>query len=518
MRFAVWAPRAERVSARILSGRGTGVHRLEPNDDGVFSGIVAGVAAGDDYLFRLEGSWGACERPDPVSRFQPDGVHGPSRVVDPFAFAWTDSGWTGREMADHVLYELHVGTFSDAGTFDGVIAHLDDLVALGITAIELMPIGEFPGRRNWGYDGVALYAAASAYGGPAGLRRLVDAAHRAGLGVVLDVHYNHLGPEGNYLADFGPYFTERHRTPWGPAMNFDDADSDEVQRWVVDNALHWIVEFHLDGLRLDAVHAIVDLGARHVLAELADTVHGVARHLGRRVHLIAESDLNDPRIVRPPERGGYDIDAQWSDDFHHAVHAVLTGERFGYYADFGGVACVAKTLTDRFVNDGCRSGFRRRRHGAPARDVPADRFVVFVQNHDQIGNRAGGERLAALVSPDALRLAAAVLLLSPYVPMLFMGEEYGETRPFLYFVSHGDPALLDAVRTGRREEFAAFGWADDVPDPAAEETFLRSRLDRASGSTALRALYRDLLRVRREEPALRPGSADCRVACHTEAR
>ena len=381
-----------------------------------------------------------------------------------------------------------------------------------------MPVAQFPGSRNWGYDGVFPYAAQGTYGGPEGLRRFVDAAHAAGLAVILDVVYNHLGPEGNVLEAYGPYFTDRYRTPWGRAVNYDDADSDEVRRYVLDNARHWIVEHHVDGLRLDAVHAIFDFGARHVLAELADELHALGAALGRRVLVIAESDLNDPRLVRSPDRGGYGLDAQWSDDFHHAVHAALTGEQTGYYEDFGGVEPVARALAERFVYSGRRSGHRRRCHGAPALDVPADRFVVAVQNHDQVGNRARGERLGGLVEPDRQRLAAALLLLSPYVPLLFQGEEYGETNPFLYFTSHGDPALVEAVRAGRRREFAAFAWRGEVPDPQAEETFLRSRPDpsRAEGQphAGMLALHRELLRLRRVEPALRPGSAATAVTHH----
>jgi maltooligosyltrehalose trehalohydrolase len=514
VRFAVWAPHAKRVSVRTVGGAAVDERPLARDDDGVFSALIAGIDAGTDYFYRLDG---ARDRPDPVSRHQPDGVHGPSRVVDPGAFRWTDAGWRTPELADVVLYELHVGTFSAAGTFDGVVADLPRLRELGAGAVELMPVAEFPGGRNWGYDGVHPYAPQSTYGGPDGLRRLVDAAHRAGIAVVLDVVYNHLGPEGNYLAEFGPYFTDRYRTPWGFAVNLDGPDSDEVRRWVVDNAVYWVREFHVDGLRLDAVHALFDFGARHVLDELAAAVHAAAADTGRRAWVIAESDLNDPRLVRSHEHGGYGLDAQWSDDFHHAVHAALTGERTGYYADFGGVAPVAKCLADRFVYDGRRSAYRRRRHGAPARDVSPARFVVFVQNHDQVGNRAHGERLAALVPAARLRLAAATLLLSPYAPLLFMGEEYGETNPFLYFVSHGDPAIVAAVREGRRREFAAFAWAGDIPDPAAEETFARSRLDRSHASPGLLALHRDCLRLRAAEPALRPGHAEIRVAADADA-
>ena len=509
-RFEVWAPRRPEVTVRIGAGAARREVPLEPVGGGVHR-AEAGARPGEDYFLVVGGE----ERPDPVSRFQPRGVHGPSRIVDPGAFPWNDGGWRGLAMDELVLYELHVGTFTPGGTFDDVVERLGWLRDHGVTAIEIMPVAEFPGGRNWGYDGAHPFAPQSTYGGPEGLRRLVDAAHGAGLGVVLDVVYNHLGPEGNYLAEYGPYFTDRYHTPWGRALNFDDADSDEVRRYFVDNALYWITEFHLDGLRLDAVHGIYDFTARHILAEIADAVHDQGARLGRRALVIAESDLNDARLVRPAERGGYGLDGQWSDDFHHAVHAALTGERAGYYVDFGGASTIARAFRDRFVLGGSYSRHRRRRHGAPCADVPADRFVVFVQNHDQVGNRARGDRLSTLVEPEALRLAAALLLLGPYVPLLFMGEEYGETKPFLYFVSHGDPDLVEAVREGRRREFESFGWDTAIPDPQAEETFEASRLDwersRSPGGEAMLALVRQLLRLRREEPALRPGAATVEV-------
>lgn len=519
VRFSVWAPHATHVAVELLGGAPRCVPLAPaPGQPGVFEALVDDVGAGDDYRFRLDDR---LVRADPASRHQPQGVHGASRVVDPTAFAWSDGGWTGVSRADLVFYELHVGTFTEAGTFDAAIAHLPALRELGITAVELMPVAQFPGARNWGYDGVFPYAPQNSYGGPQGLRRLVDAAHGFGLAVVLDVVYNHLGPEGNVLADFGPYFTDAYRTPWGAAVNFDGSDSDGVRAYFLDNARHWLEEYHLDGLRLDAVHAIHDESARPFLAELAETVRACEKRRGHTLHVVAESDANDSRLVREVRHGGLGLDAVWNDDYHHAVHAALTGERTGYYEDFGGVEPVARALAERFVYDGRYSVHRRRRHGAPARDVPADRFVVFVQNHDQIGNRALGERLAALVGPARLRLAASLLLLAPGLPLLFMGEEYGETNPFLYFVSHGDPALLDAVRRGRRREFAAFVGEAAVPDPAAEDTFQRSRLDRARASgpqpAGLLALHRALLLLRREEPALRPGAAEVRVQHDAEA-
>jgi maltooligosyltrehalose trehalohydrolase len=486
---------------------------MERDRSGVWRGRAEGLRPGRDYWYRVNGE---TDRPDPVSRYRPEGVHGPSRIIDPTQFDWTDDGWQGWAARDLVIYELHVGTFTPEGTFDGVIPRLELIRELGVSAIELMPVAEFPGARNWGYDGVSLYAPQSSYGGPDGLRRLVNAAHRTGLAVILDVVYNHLGPEGNYLRDFGPYFTDRYRTLWGDGWNLDGPDSDEVRRYILDNALYWITEFHGDGLRLDAADTIVDQSAMHLLEELTTTVHRQAALLGRRVNVIVESAANDPRFVRSHERGGYGLDAQWSDDFHHAVHVALTGERNGYYADFDGVGSVAKAIAQRFVNDGRYSVFRRRRHGRPALDLPADRFVICVQNHDQVGNRARGERLSNLVPPEALRLAAAILLLSPYVPLLFMGEEYGETRPFLYFVSHGDPKLVEAVREGRRREFAGFGWTGEIPDPQGESTFEASRLDWDAGRRQphlqLHTLYRDLLELRRVLPLLQPGVAKVGVS------
>jgi len=521
-RFSVWAPTAREVTVRVHTGAAAGEHALARDAHGVHSATIPGVAPGDDYAYRLGGG---DERPDPVSRWQPHGVHGASRVVDPNAVPWRDEGWAGIEMPDFVIYELHVGTFTPEGTFDAVIPRLASLRDLGVTAIELMPVAQFPGDRNWGYDGVSLYAPQHSYGGPDALKRLVNAAHEQQLAVVLDVVYNHVGPEGNYLGEFGPYFTDIYRTPWGSAVNYDGPDSDEVRAFVIGNACYWVREYHVDALRLDAIHGIYDFQARHVLAELTARVHETARELGRRVQVIAESDLNDPRLVRPVERGGYAMDAQWSDDFHHAVHVALTGERAGYYEGFahhGAVAAIADALERRFVFQGQYAPHRRRRHGAPALDVSADHFVISIQNHDQVGNRAGGERLGALVSCDALRLAGALLLLAPYVPLLFMGEEYAEPAPFLYFVSHSDAELIDAVRRGRREEFASFAWTGTVPDPQAIETFDASRIHfelAAEGEHArLRAMYRELLTLRRAEPALRPGAARITVRHDAPAR
>jgi maltooligosyltrehalose trehalohydrolase len=380
------------------------------------------------------------------------------------------------------------------------------LKTLGITAIELMPIAQFPGQRNWGYDGVDLFAVQNSYGSPEGLKRLVDACHREHLAVILDVVYNHLGPEGNHLPDFGPYFTDKYKTPWGPALNFDGPQSDEVRRFFIENALYWVSDCHIDGLRLDAIHAIHDQSAYPFLAELSAAVHARAEQLERQVHLIAESDLNDMRVVQRREQGGLGLDAQWSDDFHHALHVLLTGERSGYYQDFGSIGDLAGALRDGWVYAGRHSSFRQRRHGNDPRAVPADQFVVCAQNHDQVGNRMRGDRLSQLASLEGLKLAAGVVLLSPFLPLLFAGEEYGERAPFLYFVSHESPELVEAVRRGRREEFAAFAWQDEAPDPQDEQTFLRSKLDRGLATRephrTLLAFYRELLRMRREVPAL----------------
>jgi maltooligosyltrehalose trehalohydrolase len=475
---------------------------MEEGQPGYYEVVVDGVEPGSRYVYRLdEGK----ERPDPASRSQPQGAHGPSQVVSP-SFAWDDDSWPGLPLEEYVVYELHVGAFTREGTFDSVIPQLDGLRDLGVTAIELMPVAQFPGGRNWGYDGVHLFAVQDSYGGPGGLKRLVNACHHSGLAVVLDVVYNHLGPEGNYLGDFGPYFTDRYHTPWGPAVNFDGPGSDGVRRFYIENALHWITEFHIDALRLDALHAVFDYSAQPFLEELAAAVHEQADRLGQRAYLMAESDRNDPRLVRPRDLGGYGLDAHWNDDFHHALHTLLTGERFGYYQDFGRLEDMAKALREGFVYSGRYSPYRQRRHGASSRDVPAHRFVVFAQNHDQVGNRLGGDRLSQLVSFEGLKLAAGAVLLSPFIPLLFMGEEYGETAPFLYFISHSDPTLVEAVRRGRREEFAAFAWQGEPPDPASEKTFLRSKLNhglRGEGHhRVLFEFHKELLRLRKELPAL----------------
>jgi maltooligosyltrehalose trehalohydrolase len=499
--FSVWAPRASAVELHLLDPDER--HALRPAGDGWFAAELDGVAPGRRYRYRLD-----CgdEAADPASAHQPQGVHGPSEVVDP-GFAWTDGGWRGVLLADLVLYELHVGTFTPEGTFDAIVPRLAELAQLGVNAIELMPVAAFPGSRNWGYDGVFPYAVQTTYGGPEGLKRLVDAAHAAGVAVCLDVVYNHLGPEGNVLHRYGPYFTDRYATPWGEAINVDGPGSEPVRGYLVGNALRWFEEFHVDALRLDAVDQIVDRSAVHLLAQLADEVEELAERLGRPLHLIAESDLNDPRMVTARDAGGLGMDAQWSDDFHHSLHWLLTGEQRGYYADFAGPWALAKAYRDGFVYDGLRSPSRGRRHGAGARSVPGRRLVVYAQNHDQIGNRMQGERLIEVAGAARARLAAVAVLVSPFVPMLFMGEEHGERAPFQYFVSHTDADLVEAVRRGRAEEFSGFEWSGDPPDPQSEETFARSRIGweaRGQGDgAAMLALYRELLALRRSRPALR---------------
>lgn len=498
-RFTVWAPYASRVDLKVLIESQQPLPMIR-HAGGYFEADAPDVRAGDRYVYILDGTK---QRPDPASRSQPEGVHGPSEVIDPCHFQWTDRHWHGLSLEQLIIYELHVGTVTDKGTFQAILPYLDYLRRVGVTALELMPVAQFPGTRNWGYDGVGLFAPQNTYGGPQGLKELVNACHQHGLAVILDVVYNHLGPEGNYLGDFGPYFTDRYRTPWGSAVNYDGPDSDAVRHFVISNALYWVTEYHIDALRLDAVHSIYDFSAGHILRELSDAVHAETGRLGRTVLVIAESDLNDSRIISPPTEGGYGVDAQWSDDFHHGLHTVLTGERAGYYEDFGRLADLATALQEGFVYTGQYSRHRRRHHGNTIRHRPPQQLVICAQNHDQIGNRAWGERLSALVSMEALQATATAVLLSPQTPMLFMGEEYGETAPFQYFVDHTDADLNQAVREGRKREFAAFGWSE-VPDPLDAATFERSRVhldgphdERQHG---LLAWHRRLIHLRKTLP------------------
>ncbi|MBM7788427.1 malto-oligosyltrehalose trehalohydrolase [Tenggerimyces flavus] len=497
--FRLWAPLAtDTVTVHL----GPVTVPMERHNRGWWTAEVSDAGQGTRYAFSVdEGP----ARPDPRSRWQPDGVHAPSAVYEHSLFAWTDDAWRGVGLAGAVAYEVHVGTFTASGTFDAAIERLDHLVSLGVTLVELMPVAAFDGVHGWGYDGVALFAPHEPYGGPDGLKRLVDACHARGLGVCLDVVYNHLGPSGNYLAEFGPYFTDKHSTPWGSAVNLDDAGSDEVRRFVIDNALGWYRDFHVDALRVDAVHALHDERAVHILEVLSEEIDATAAALGRPLWLIAESDRNDPRTVTPREAGGYGVHGQWDDDVHHALHALVTGERDGYYCDFGSLACLAKVLSSAFFHDGTWSAYRDRTHGRPVdRERTAGwRFVASVQNHDQIGNRAAGDRL----SVDELAIGAALILTSPYTPMLFMGEEWGAATPWQFFTDFPDPELAASVRTGRRREFEPYGWKpSEVPDPGDPATFERSKLDwsepaRAPHDALLR-WYRDLIQLRRTEPDL----------------
>jgi len=500
--FTVWAPLMNTVTLKIVAPAELLIPMTRA-EQGYWRTEIENVFPGARYLYQLNGEK---ERPDPASRYQPDGVHGLSQIVDPSEFLWEDGEWKGTRLQDLVIYELHVGTFTREGTFDAIIPYLGYLRDIGVNAIELMPVAQFPGARNWGYDGVYPYAVQNSYGGPEGLKRLVNACHRNGLAVLLDVVYNHLGPEGNYLRDFGPYFTDKYRTPWGDAINFDGPYSDEVRRYFIGNALSWETEFHVDALRIDAIHGIFDFSAKHFLQELGEAVHHRAEKLGRHVYVIPESDLNDVRVIDPAEIGGYGLDAQWNDDFHHALHTLLTGEQRGYYQDFRKIEHLEKAFREGFIYSGEYSAFRKRRHGNSSKQRPAHQFVVFSQNHDQVGNRMEGERLSSMVSFEQLKLAAGVILLSPFVPLLFMGEEYGERAPFQYFVSHADQALVEEIRKGRKDEFASFGWKGDVPDPGAESTFHNSHIDlelRHTGKhKSLLAYYAMLLKLRKSLPAL----------------
>ena len=511
--FRVWAPLLRQIGLRIVSPQERALS-LEKDELGYWQTTVEDVPPGSRYWYMLEGS---PKRPDPASQFQPEGVHGPSEVIDHTAFAWADASWEGAPLEDMVIYELHVGTFTPEGTFGAVIPRLAQLRELGITVIELMPVAQFPGDRNWGYDGAYPYAVQDSYGGPAGLKTLVNAIHRQGMSAILDVVYNHMGPEGSYLRDFGPYFTGRYRTPWGDAINYDGAHSYGVRNFFIENALFWLREYHFDALRLDALHHIYDQGAKHFIQELTEQVGQLARESARKYYLIGESDLDDVRFLKPPSDGGYGLDAQWCDDFHHSLHTLLTDDRSGYYEDFGRIEQMAKAFKEGFVYSWQFSRFRQKFHGSSSRQRPARQFVVFAQNHDQIGNRMLGERLSRLVDFESLKLAAGTVLLSPYLPLLFMGEEYAENTPFLYFVSHEGQELVAAVREGRRAEFEAFQWKgtpnakdrvwdpnQECPDPQAVETFRASKLQWEKRDhdrhRIMLAFYRQLLELRRGIP------------------
>ncbi len=500
--FRVWAPRVTQLAVRLL-GENPRTIPMTRTPQSEFVATVSNLSENTDYFYVLDGER---ERPDPVSRWQPYGVHGPSRILDPASFPWSDQTWSGIPLKDFIIYELHTGTFTPEGTFESVIPRLPYLRDLGVTAIEIMPVAEFPGNRNWGYDGASLYSPQSSYGGPTSLKKLVDACHHHGLAVVMDVVYNHLGPEGNYLPEFTPCFTDAHHTPWGKAINFDGPESDGVRRRVIDNALYWLTEYHIDALRLDAIHGIYDFGAHHILDELSQAFQTQARRLKRHACIIAESDLEDVRSINPRALGGYALDAQWHDDFHHALYSLLTGAQEGFLMDFGSLADLTKSVLEGFVLDGKYSRYRRRRYGSSSKNRPGEQFVGFIQNHDQIANTSRGRRLSTLVSPEQQKLAAVLTLCSPFVPLLFMGEEYGEIAPFLFFTSFEDPDLVNAVREGRKRELGGHYSEADFADPHAQSTFERSRLDWSRPSIpphvqTLR-LYRDLISLRKQHTSL----------------
>jgi maltooligosyltrehalose trehalohydrolase len=494
--FEVWVP--EKTVKLRIAGED---REMEPAEDGWWRLDVPGAAPGADYSFVLSDN--ATPLPDPRSAWQPQGVHAASRVYDHAAFGWTDGGWTGRQVAGAVLYEMHVGTFTATGTFDAAIERLDHLVDLGIDLVELLPVNSFNGEYNWGYDGVCWYAPHEVYGGPDGLKRFVDAAHARGLGVVLDVVYNHFGPSGAYAPMFAPYLSAAGTNPWGDSVNLDGPHSGEVRRYIIDSVLMWLRDYHVDGLRLDAVHALVDESAINLLEQMTREVETLSTHLGRPLSLIAESDLNDPKLITPREAGGYGLQAQWDDDVHHAFHTLLTGERQGYYGDFGSLDCLQTVLEGAFFHADTWSSFRQRRHGRPVNRnlIPGHRFVAYLQNHDQIGNRAVGDRLSASLSPGLLKLGATLLMTSPFTPMLFMGEEWAASNPWQFFTSHPEPELATAVRNGRRREFASHGWAEaEVPDPQDPATFERSKLDwdelGKPGHSEILDLYKKLIALR----------------------
>jgi maltooligosyltrehalose trehalohydrolase len=505
-KFAIWAPRAKSMAVHACGAD----HRMEgPDEQGWWRLALDCAGAGSDYGFLIDNDRKIY--PDPRSEWQPGGVHSLSRVYDQSAFVWTDRLFQAPPLADSIVYELHIGTFTPVGTLDAAIEKLDYLAALGVTHVELMPVASFAGNHGWGYDGVALYAVHQPYGGPDALKRFVDAAHGKGLAVLLDVVYNHFGPVGNYTGKFGPYVTDAHHTPWGGAVNLEDAGAHQVRRFFCDNALMWMRDFHVDGLRIDAVHAFIDRSAIHFLEQLAIETAALSAAVGRRLLLIAESDLNDPRIVAPREAGGLGLDAQWSDDFHHALFAVLDPDPpSGYYADFGSLQNLTKALTETYVYDGIYSRYRNRAHGRPAAHLSQHRFLGYIQDHDQVGNRALGDRIAEIAGFDRAKIAAAFVLTSPFVPMLFQGEEWAASSPFQYFADHDDPELARAVSKGRKREFAAFGWAPEtIPDPEKRETFERSKLkwqETNDGAHAeMLAWYRALIRLRRTTPALNNG-------------
>ena len=507
LEFRLWAPYENKLAVKVGD---TSYPMSGPNERGWWKASVKAAEYGMDYAFLLDDD--PKSYPDPRGVWQPHGVHGASRLYDQNAFAWSDDRWQGASLSGAVIYELHIGTFTTGGTFDAAVERLEYLRDLGVTHLELMPVAEFPGRFGWGYDGAALFAVTEKYGGPDGLKRFVNACHQHGLAVLLDVVYNHFGPVGNYTAKFGPYMTGRHHTPWGDAVNFEDSGSDEVRRFFCDNALMWMRDYHIDGLRLDAVHEFMDRSAVNFMEQMSAEVEVLSSTLGRRLVVIAESDLNDPRVVTPREAGGYGMDAQWNDDFHHALFTILNAEKDGkaYYADFGSFGAFAKALTRMFVYDGAYSRYRRRCHGRPVEGLSAHHFVSFIQNHDQVGNRAIGDRLEQIVGMNRAKVAAGILLMGPAIPLIFQGEEFAASTPFQYFADHEDPEMAKAVSDGRKMEFAAFGWDPDViPAPDRVETFERSKLKWSEVNDgdhgAMLEWFRELIHLRRRESALNDG-------------
>lgn len=507
--FTLWAPLAEKAELHIVSPEEK-LLEMEKKEQGYYYVETNHVLPGARYFYRLNGEK---DRPDPATHFQPDGLHKASQVVDHTSYQWKDDNWQGIPLKDMIIYELHVGTFTPEGTFQALTGRLDDLVRLGINAIEILPISQFPGNRNWGYDGVHPYSVQNSYGTPDDLRTLIDECHARGIAVILDIVYNHLGPEGNYVTEMGPYFIEKYHTPWGAALNYDEAYADPIRDFFAESAVFFLDKYHFDGLRLDAVHAVFDMGAVHFWQYVTEKIEQLSLLKGKHFFTIAESDLNDTKVISPRERGGWGFDSQWMDDFHHSLHAVLTKETTGYYSDFGGLEHVAKAIQEGYVYNGIYSEYRKRKYGNDSSGYPGEDFVVCIQNHDQVGNRMMGDRITSMLSFEALKLAAATLLLSPYVPMLFMGEEYAEDAPFAYFVSHSDPGLVEAVRKGRKAEFSAFAWMGEAPDPQAEETFLSSKLqwDKRNEGKHLNMLnwYKQLIALRKERPALHNPDKNC---------
>ncbi len=518
--FKVWAPRVHEMRVQVDGGEPL---PMQCNEGGWWKLCVEGAHAGSNYAFLLDDD--ATPFPDPRSTWQPEGVHGPSRVYDQSAFAWTDAQWHTPSLPSAIIYELHIGTFSAEGTFDGAIAHLQHLVELGVTHVEPMPINEFAGARGWGYDGVSLFAVFQPYGGPDGFKRFVDACHAKNLAVILDVVYNHFGPVGNYSTKFGPYLTDKYHTPWGAAVNFNEGGSDEVRRFFLDNALMWLRDYHCDGLRLDATHEFIDRSAVHFMEQLSSEVQRLGGMLNKRFVLIAESDLNDPKFVRSIEAHGYGMDAQWSDDFHHSLFTLLWSDPGrGYYDDFGSMDDLVKSLRGAFVYDGKYSKYRHHTHGRPVENLSAHHFLGYIQNHDQVGNRAVGERLEHLVGMEAAKVAIGLTLTAPFVPMLWMGEEFASSAPFMYFADHEDEDMRKLVSEGRKRDFAAFGWDESqIPDPEGPETFERSRLDwsevHRGEHEGMLQWVKDLIALRRSTLDLNDGDfGHIKVSCEADGK